>query len=174
MTASPDTVRIRRIRATEGRLLRGVRLRSLEDAPEAFGQPLEEAAAKPLLEWDRHALQSSQGQHHTWLLAEMAGEVVGVVHGRRRSPSTLLIFSMWVDRGARRSGVGGGLIAEAEAWAGRWGATETILWVLLRNRSALHFYQELGFTPVTSGPDAESGARYEAVALRHAIGSGTR
>ena len=159
---------------TEGQLLRSVRLRSLEDAPEAFGQPLEEAAAKPTLEWHRNALQSWQGRHHTWLLAETAGEVVGVVHGRRRSPATLLVFSMWVDPGARRSGVGRRLIAEVEAWAGRWGATETILWVLLRNGSALDFYRQLGFEPVTSGPDAESGARFDAVALSRGIGTGAR
>jgi hypothetical protein len=34
------TVKIRRIRADEGMVLRELRLRSLANAPEAFGQPL--------------------------------------------------------------------------------------------------------------------------------------
>jgi GNAT superfamily N-acetyltransferase len=169
MTPPTGTLTIRRIRAQEGALLRTLRVRSLEDAPDAFGQPLAEAMAMPAHEWHRKALQSAHGDERNWLLAQRDGDLVGLVHGRRRRPSTLLLFSMWVDPGARRSGVGRDLVASLEAWASRWGAQDTVLWVLQDNEGALAFYERLGFEVVEIGRDADAGASFRAVALRRAI-----
>lgn len=169
VSGSHEDLTIRRIRPDEGLVLRGLRLRSLTDSPAAFGQDLDEALARPANEWHRSALQSSRGQNRTWLLARLGKEPIGLVQGRRRPPSTLLLFSMWVAPGSRRQGVGERLISELEAWAQRWQATETVLWVLNRNHAALVFYQQLGFEVVESGTDAEAGARYDALAMRRAI-----
>jgi GNAT superfamily N-acetyltransferase len=95
------------------------------------------------------------------------------VQGRRRRPATLLLFSMWVDPDARRDGVGRELIARLEEWARGWDALETVLWVFAANSSALDFYRDLGFEPVREGQDAESGARFAAVAMRREIHSPT-
>lgn len=146
-----------------------MRLRSLADSPAAFGQDLEEALARPANEWHRSALQSSRGQSRTWLLARRGDEPVGLVQGRRRPPSTLLLFSMWVEPRSRREGIGERLIAELEAWARWWQANETVLWVLDRNHSALDFYRQLGFDILEEGADAEAGGRHDALAMRRAI-----
>jgi len=164
-------IRIRRISPTDGLTLRDLRLRSIADAPEAFGQPLEEARARPESEWQRSARRSSRGDNRTWLMAETATGSVGLVQGRKRRPTTLLLFSMWVDSSVRRLGVGRMLIESLEAWAGSWDATETILWVLGGNTSAIEFYADLGFEPIRDGQDAESGARFGAVAMRRSIHS---
>ena len=169
MTGSRTDITIRRIRPEEGLVLRELRLRSLADSPAAFGQDLDEATTRPANEWHRSALQSSRGQNRTWLLARRGDELIGLVQGRRRHPSTLLLFSMWVEPRSRRQGVGERLIAELEAWARHWQASETVLWVLHRNDSALVFYQQLGFEVVEAGTDAEAGARYDALAMRRAI-----
>jgi GNAT superfamily N-acetyltransferase len=161
---------IRRIDAGEGLLLRDLRLRSLADSPAAFGQSLEDVLARPELDWHRSALRASHGHSRTWLIAEHDGAPIGLVQGRRRPPASLLLFSMWVDPASRRLGVGERLIDELEAWARHWNANETILWVLRRNESGLGFYRRLAFAIVDSGPDAEAGARYEAITLRRAIG----
>lgn len=169
-TNSSD-VNVRRIRPDEGPLLRSLRLRSLADAPEAFGQPVGEAQARPEAEWHRSARQSSHGDGHTWLLADFGGEVVGLVQGRRRRPRTLLLFSMWVDPASRRLGVGRVLIDALEDWARGWDAQETILWVYGGNAAAIEFYRDLGFIPIRRGADAESGARFGAVALGRRVHS---
>jgi GNAT superfamily N-acetyltransferase len=149
--------------------LRDLRLRSIDDAPDAFGQPLEEARGRPEREWHRSARQSSQGRSRTWLIAETSAGTVGLVQGRRRRPGSLLLFSMWVDPGARRLGVGRLLVERLEDWARGWGATETILWVFGANTKAIDFYRELGFEVIRGGHDAESGARFGALAMRRGI-----
>jgi GNAT superfamily N-acetyltransferase len=168
---SGTAIRIRRIRPTDGTVLRDLRVRSITDAPDAFGQPLGEAQARPAFEWDRNARRSSRGTERTWLIAEHDAGPVGLVQGRKRRPSTLLVFSMWVDPSVRRVGVGRLLIDSLEEWARGWHASETILWVLTDNATAIEFYRDLGFEPVTEGQDAEAGARFAALAMRRNIHS---
>jgi GNAT superfamily N-acetyltransferase len=166
--SDPGTT-IRRIGPQEGPLLRELRLRSLADAPEAFGQQLGEVEAQPLAEWQEAARSASEGEARAWFVATCDGQDAGLVLGRRRRPTTLLVFSMWVARPWRRLGVGRRLIGAAESWAGGWGATETILWVLRANVTGVGFYRRLGFEVVHEGSDAESGARYDAIAMRRPI-----
>jgi GNAT superfamily N-acetyltransferase len=162
-------VRIRRIRPDDGMALRNLRLRSIADAPDAFGQPIAEARDRPEAEWHRSARQSSQGDSRTWLIAETDDASVGLVQGRKRQPSTLLLFSMWVDPSVRRHGVGRELIDSLEAWGRGWHASETVLWVYGGNAAAIRFYRDLGFEVMRSGQDAESGARFGALAMRRDI-----
>ncbi len=172
MDARAD-IRIRRIEPADARALRDLRLRSIADAPDAFGQSLTEAQARPETEWLRSARQSSHGDSRTWLIAEGAGRTLGLVQGRKRRPATLMLFSMWVDPAARRLGVGGLLVNELEAWASGWDAVETILWVMAGNGAAIEFYRNLRFEPLAHGRDAEAGARFGALAMRRAIRSPT-
>jgi GNAT superfamily N-acetyltransferase len=169
VTTDQPQVHVRRIRPEDGRRLRALRLRSLSDAPQAFGQPAGEALARPDAEWQRSARQSSQGDGRTWLFAESEDEIIALVQGRRRRPRTLLLFSMWVDPGSRRMGVGRVLIEALEDWARGWDAQETILWAYGGNTAAIDFYRDLGFTPIRDGADAESGARFGAVAMRRGV-----
>lgn len=169
MMPAADPRRIRRIRGGDGPLLRTLRLKSLADAPEAFGQSDDEARARPDSEWHRSARQASKGNGGTWYIAEVDGSAIGLVHGRRRRPSTLLVFSMWVDTRFRGCGLGRDLIGSAERWAHGWNATETVLWVFSSNAPALSFYRRLGFAVDIDGDDAEAGARYGALALRRTI-----
>lgn len=170
MEATP-AIRIRRITREDGLTLRDLRLRSIADAPEAFGQPLEEARSRPEKEWHRSARQSSHGDNRTWLLAELDRSVIGLVQGRKRRPRTLLLFSMWVDPSARRLGVGRALIDSLESWGRGWDASETILWVYGANDDAIEFYGELDFEVIEGGQDAEAGTRFGALAMRRDIHS---
>ena len=152
-------------------VLRNLRLRSLADAPVAFGQPIDEAKDRPDTEWQRTARQSSHGDNRTWLLAEADDGYVGLLQGRKRRPATLLLFSMWVDPSVRRLGVGSLLIEALEDWGRGWDARDTILWVFGGNLQAIEFYRDLGFEPVRHGEDAESGARFGALAMRRVVGT---
>ena len=161
------TVSVERIRPNEGPVLREIRLRSLLDAPEAFGQRHDEAAATPDSEWDAIARASADGNRRVWFFARVDGNAdpIGVVQARRRQPFDCLLFSMWVAPEARRLGVGSLLIDAVRDWGAAWGAKRVVLWVLAANEPAMRFYDRIGFTVLNDGPDAESGRAYGALAM---------
>src|SRR5688572_10054647 len=104
-------ITVRRIRPADWQLLRELRLAALIDAPRAFGQSHEEAAAQPPEEWAANSRSASSGHRRVWFVAEdEAGSAVGLVHGRRRPPEDCLLFSMWVAPSARRTGTGRALV----------------------------------------------------------------
>ena len=165
-------IEVRRIAADEWMLLRDLRLRSLLDAPEAFGQRHADAAALSDEEWRSNARASSSGTRRVWFVARdlESDEAVGLVQGRRRPAADCLLFSMWVAPGARRGGTGRSLVDAIADWAAGWGAQRVVLWVLGANEPALRFYQRIGFTVLAEGPDAESGRAYGALAMERPVG----
>jgi GNAT superfamily N-acetyltransferase len=166
-------VDIRRITADEWPLLRDLRLASLLDAPEAFGQRYENAAAESEGEWRSAARASASGDRRAWFFARQAdaasAQVTGLVQARRRLPADCLVFSMWVAPAARRGGVGAALIDAAAEWARGWGAQRIVLWVFGANEGALRFYERIGFQVLPEGPDAESGKAYGALAMERSL-----
>ena len=162
---SSSGVRVRRIRADDGALLRELRLRSLTDSPEAFGQGDAEPADKPAKEWAAAARAASNGDRRAWFIAETDGHEVGLVLVRRRPPDEMLIFSMWVSAENRRSRVGRALIDTAAAWGRSWGARRAVLWVFATNETAVRFYDRLGFAVESDGADEAAGRAYGALAM---------
>jgi len=163
------TVRVRRIAPDDGPLLRELRLRSLSDAPEAFGQTADEARARTGDDWVAQASAASRGERRAWFIAEIDDFEVGLVLARRRPPDTALVFSMWVDADHRRAGIGRALLDKVSDWARGWGAAAIVLWVLGANDVAIRFYDRLGFEMIDAGPDVESGAPYGALAMSLAL-----
>ena len=160
---------IRRITPEYWGLLREMRLASLMDAPEAFGQRHEVAAAEPESEWRSAARASSSGDRRAWFIARAdlgaTTRDVGLVQARHRPPNDCLLFSMWVAPAARRSGAGRQLVNAVATWAAGWGAKRVVLWVFGANEGALRFYERLGFKVVPEGADAESGRSFGALAM---------
>jgi GNAT superfamily N-acetyltransferase len=161
--------RVRRITPTDWPLLRELRLDSLRDAPEAFGQTHANALQIPDEEWQQIARASEKGDTRTWLIAEADGRSCGLVQARRRPPDDCLIFSMWVAPPVRQAGVGRLLIDSAADWARAWGGHRLVLWVYGANEGAHRFYEKIGFSVVPDGPDAESGKEFGAFAMERAI-----
>jgi GNAT superfamily N-acetyltransferase len=170
-------VEIRRIRADDWPLLRDLRLASLLDAPEAFGQRYENAAAESEAEWRSAARASASGDRRAWFLARTAdaaaADDVGLVQARRRPPADCLVFSMWVAPAARRGGVGAALIDAVAQWARGWGAERIVLWVFGANEGALRFYERIGFHVLHDGPDADSGTAFGALAMERTLDRST-
>jgi GNAT superfamily N-acetyltransferase len=163
------TAVVRRINQQEWPVLRDLRLQSLLDAPEAFGQTHENALAIPDEDWQQVVRASSSGNTRTWLIASLDGADVGLVQARRRAPDDCLIFSMWVAPQARRSGVGQKLIDAVADWAPGWEARRLVLWVFGANDGAHRFYERIGFTVLPDGPDAESGKSFGAFAMERPV-----
>lgn len=176
-SGTPPRIVVRRIRPDEGGLLRELRLRSLADAPLAYGQTLAEAFAEPDAAWAEAARSGARGPRRLWIIAERIEPdgrrtPVGIATGRRRMPETLLIFSVWVDPSVRRRGVMRRLIGATERWAARTGARRTLLWVIAANEEAVAAYCALGFATETGTEDAERGAAFRALALSRPIAPG--
>ncbi len=165
---------IRRIQPEEWPVLRELRLASLLDAPEAFGQTHSNALAIPDEEWQQNARAAASGDSRTWLIANVDGTDSGLVQARRRPPHDCLVFSMWVAPHARRVGVGRLLIDSLAAWADTWGGQRLVLWVFGANDGAHRFYEDIGFTVVSGGPDVESGKSFGAFAMERVVGQAVR
>jgi RimJ/RimL family protein N-acetyltransferase len=164
---------IQRLGPNEWRLLRELRLKALVDSPDAFGQSYEDAVGQPDAEWRQTAEASSKGDRRAWFIARGEdGAPLGVVQARRRPPDDCLLFSMWVAPAARRTGAGRALVQAVEDWGRSWGATRVVLWVVAGNEPAMRFYDKIGFKVQSSGPDAESGYAYGAIAMERPIASG--
>jgi GNAT superfamily N-acetyltransferase len=159
-------VSIKRISPDEWPVLRHIRLRSLQDSPEAFGQHYDEAASTSDADWASTANASAEGNRRIWFIARDDADVpVGVVQARRRQPFDCLLFSMWVAPEARRLGVGKSLVDSVQEWGRSWGARRVVLWVLAANEPATRFYDRIGFKLLSDGPDVESGRAYGAFAM---------
>ena len=141
-------VRVRQAVPDEWERVRALRLRALEDAPEAFGSTLaEERALERRDDWVAW-ISGWEGATNVLYVAEAAVDRawVGMAVGSRtgEEPSAHL-YAMWVDPVWRARGLGARLVQEVLAWAGSWGARSVVLGVTETNDPAARFYERLGF-----------------------------
>ncbi|RJL23661.1 GNAT family N-acetyltransferase [Bailinhaonella thermotolerans] len=100
---------------------------------------------------ERTAFFTGQKDPGTHLVAEMDGEIVGVVSVRARSwfPETAHVFDiagLVVAVSARRLGVASALLSAAERKAAEAGAVKLSLKVLSTNTAAQRLYERHGYT----------------------------
>lgn len=81
------------------------------------------------------------------LIAEDDGADIGYLLARYgdHGPTTVYVSDLWVERSARRKGLGRELMRSAAATAGEHGCTHVVLDVDTQNRRAIAFYEHLGF-----------------------------
>jgi GNAT superfamily N-acetyltransferase len=134
-------IRCEQLTAEEGSRLRGIRLRALRDAPDAFSSTFEETAARPPDDWSRQLLELPT------FVAVSNGLDVGMVRCVRHKSSmtTAHLISMWVAPEMRRQGVGAALVDAVIEWARSNGVSRLLLAVADRNRSAIALYARKGF-----------------------------
>ena len=84
-----------------------------------------------------------------WLAARAAGQLVGFAHGHPLAEGDYKLDKLYVDLDWQRRGIGGTLIREMSARAGRRGYTRLVLRVNRQNRQAIDAYLKHGFTVAT-------------------------
>lgn len=134
---------IQRLAAHEGPRLRAIRLRSLAEAPDAFGSTCDEAAARTPDSW------AAQLREIPAFAAVVDGEDAGIVRGARDDSraDTAWLISMWVAPEVRGQGVGEALIDAVVRWARSSGARRLLLDVGDHNQPAIALYARKGFEP---------------------------
>jgi len=140
-------VQIRNFHPDEWPAYRGIRLRALADAPDAFGSTLAAEEALALDTWSARLAKSAVSGIDHALVAELDGQAVGLAWAKVDAADAHLVnlFQMWVAPEARGQGVGAALLAEAARWARARGAVALQLGVNRSNAPALHLYARAGF-----------------------------
>jgi ribosomal protein S18 acetylase RimI-like enzyme len=145
-----DSIRIRRFLPGEWPAYRALRLRSLRDAPEAFGSShaAEEAWAHEL--WMARLTAASVSGRDCPLVAESTGPdkaMLGLLWAKCDAADAGIVnlFQMWVAPEARGRGVAAALVDEALAWADSIQAHSVHLGVVCSNEAAIRLYLSKGF-----------------------------
>lgn len=134
---------VRRTAVADWQALRAVRLRALDQDPDAFGSTYALALALPDEEYRRRA--ASRTTH----LAFSDGEPVGIVTlvpSDDGDPAQRDLVSMWVDPSHRGTGLAQRLVEAACARGRIDGVREVALWVTAGNAAARGLYERCGFT----------------------------
>jgi GNAT superfamily N-acetyltransferase len=138
-----SSMRILQLGKDDGLRLRAIRLRALQDVPDAFATTFEEASTRPADEW------SAQLARLPTFVAVVDGNDAGMVRcDRDRDQSTAAwLLSMWVAPKMRRRGVGAALVGAVVDWARAGGFERLLLEVADHNTPAIALYTRMGFTP---------------------------
>jgi ribosomal protein S18 acetylase RimI-like enzyme len=144
------SIRIRRFTPREWPAYRALRLRSLADAPKAFGSSLalEESWAQEL--WMARLMAADVSGRDCPLVAESSGPdsvMLGLLWAKCDAADAAIVnlFQMWVAPEARGRGAASALVGEAVTWARTIGARLVRLGVVVDNREAIRLYQRKGF-----------------------------
>jgi ribosomal protein S18 acetylase RimI-like enzyme len=140
---------VRRIEASEGPVVKAVRLRSLATDPASFASTYAREAAFAEDEWTAWAASDAAGEETTTLLALRRGEPVGLVAAYRDDLESSLfhVIAMWVAPGARREGTGRRLLDEIEEWIASCGGKCVQLTVADQAPAALRLSELAGYRP---------------------------
>jgi ribosomal protein S18 acetylase RimI-like enzyme len=132
---------IERLRPGDGERLRAIRLRSLADAPEAFGSTLAESELRSPEDWEAQVVALPT---FVWRDGDAdLGMVRAAPHDADAEAGYLI--SLWVAPEARGRGVGAALVGEVVAWARGRGLRRLILDVGEHNVAARRLYERIGF-----------------------------
>ena len=144
-----ESLRIRPFAPREWKIYRGLRLRSLADAPDAFGRTLAEEQERPDAEWSSRLSAGASSGLDLPLVAEVGGEPIGLAWGRieASNPDVANLYQMWVAPSHRRLGVGRSLLETVIAWASAMRASVLELGVAVGNGPAVRLYRGAGFEP---------------------------
>ncbi len=164
------SVRIRSISGDEWRLWRSLRLRAVEESPNAFRSTLGEESAEAD-EWWRDLIgKTAEHPRGLLLVAEADSDPVGMLFGRIDEDKEVLdVGAMWVDPEVRRMGIGRGLMDAAIEWAKSAGAVRAELWVTLGNEAAEKLYAKAGFGPTGDIEPLRPGSEFDVERLAASI-----
>jgi RimJ/RimL family protein N-acetyltransferase len=144
-----DALRVRRVRADEGLLLRFLRLRALADSPMAFGTTLAEEQLRPDAIWHERAADGAAGQGRVTFIVVTGDNPVGLGTGVLSGvdPSSAALVGVWIEPAARGQNGGAALIEAVLSWARSRGMQNLELWVTDGNIRAIRLYEQSGFCP---------------------------
>ncbi|MGD9962178.1 GNAT family N-acetyltransferase [Nocardioides sp.] len=143
-------IEIRMLEADEWQLWRDLRLRSLADAPDAFGSTLEREQAFVEADW-RDRLQSMP------VMGFLDGRPASLGGGYRIRPGWVQVVAMWTDPAHRGRGLAGQVLERIVAAAGDE-HRRVVLDVERRNTGARALYERFGFVATGNSSPLREGS----------------
>lgn len=141
-------ITIRRVDASEWSEYRDLRLRALNDSPDAFATTFADARARSDAEW-RSRLANAEPARDLPLVAEIAGEFVGMAWAHvDRGSDVAHLYQMWVAPECRGHGIGRQLLCAAVDWVKSRGFRRFALGVTCGDSPARRLYESAGFAAV--------------------------
>jgi len=155
---------VRALSPDDWRTIRSIRLRSLEESPDAFVSTHRHEAAFDEPNW-RHRATTCR-----WFVAVDEGTTIGVaggVDGWSDDPDDRELVGMWVAPSHRGRGVARRLLDAVGSWAASEGAVTLHLGVRGGNHGARAAYLRMGLRPtgVTMASKAAPDEPFEVLAL---------
>lgn len=143
---------VRRIRASEWRQYRELRLEALQDSPLAFVEQYQESLAQPDQFWQGRVERTAVGPTSSMFVAVCAGRFVAKAACFVESDVTEYvsahIVGVYVTPQLRGEGVADALMAAVIGWAQEEAHADRIrLFVMQTNDRASAFYRRIGFVP---------------------------
>jgi ribosomal protein S18 acetylase RimI-like enzyme len=159
MTPTHDTLAVRPLAGGEWPLYRTLRLRSLSDAPSAFGSTLAAEQDRKDEDWAWRLGLAATSSRERPLVAELDGVPVGLAWARfdAHDPHLVNLFQMWVAPEGRGRGMAAALLAHAIDWARSRNARTMQLGVMNGNDAARRLYERAGFIAFGSPTPARPG-----------------
>ena len=157
---------IRPIGVDEWRLWRSLRLRAVEDSPDAFRSALTLESAEADEWWIDLIKQAAIHPLALLLIAEADGDPVAMLFGRLDDTKKVLdLGSMWVDPEVRQQGLGRKLVGAALSWARERSAVGAELWVTPGNTAAQRLFEQAGFTTTGETEPLREGSELTVVKM---------
>lgn len=143
-------ISIRRIEPQEWSEYRELRLRSLQDSPDAFGSTYSLEVARPDEVWTTRVRDAAGSGQDIALFAQDGSDLCGLAWCKvfPEDPRVAHLFQMWVAPEYRGMGIGSRLLTEATLWAGSAGAGLLRLGVADGDTPAERLYLAHGFVQV--------------------------
>jgi ribosomal protein S18 acetylase RimI-like enzyme len=160
-------LKIERIAASQGALLKDLRCWALADAPYAFSGTLAEAAGRSDESWATSAAHLAHDQRSTTFIGYYNGQPCGMMgcYLLGENDNTANLVAVWVAPECRKLKVGQGLLEAIKGWARESNAQVLHAWVAEQNLSAIGFYKSAGFQVSGERQPFKSDASQEEILL---------
>jgi ribosomal protein S18 acetylase RimI-like enzyme len=141
------TALVRRVAPADAARVRALRLEMLADAPLAFIERLDEAAARPHEQFRARLAERATGDEATHFVAEVDGRFVAQAGGYAigQADGISLLYAVYVSPSWRRTGLLERLVDAVAGWSRAAGRPVLELEVLTTNARAIRAYRRLGF-----------------------------
>ena len=138
---------VRRVTLADTARARALRLEMLADAPLAFLEWIDEAAARPHDEFRAMLAERTEGDATSIFVAEADGRLVGQAGGwtPAADAGVTVVFAVYLSPAWRGSGLLGRLVDAVGAWSVAAGRPVLELEVASGNRRAIRAYRRIGF-----------------------------
>jgi len=140
-------VTVRRVRPEDAARVRALRLEMLADAPLAFLERIDDAAARPHADYQARIAQVATDPETAQFIAEADERVIGNAGGWAPpgSAGVTMIFAVYVTPKWRGTGVLRQLVDAVAQWSRDSGRPRLELEVVIGNDRAIRAYRRLGF-----------------------------